>query len=209
MSRPLFRARRSLWIGLILLALPIACRTPESSTCTVNCPGDNTQPPPPICEVGSCQPCTAASECSTGICHESGRCEPPPCSTDDACPTAEVCDGNQCLPDPFVDAAVCGVATLAFAFDSAKLSPSSQERLAQATPCLLEQLASSSASTLSIAGNADRLGSDDYQLALAQRRAASIRAFLLARGLPEAQLRVVDEVVGDPRSARLMILAKP
>lgn len=209
MSRPVLGARRSLSLGLMLLALPIACRTPEPSTCTVNCPEDNIQPPPPICEVGSCQPCTAASECPTGICHESGRCEPPPCSTDDDCPTAEVCDGNQCLPDPLVDAAVCGVATLSFAFDSAKLSPSNQERLAHATPCLLEQLASSEAAVLNIAGNADRLGSNDSQLALVQRRAASIRGFLLARGLPEAQLRVVDEVVGDPRSARLTIMAKP
>jgi outer membrane protein OmpA-like peptidoglycan-associated protein len=101
-----------------------------------------------------------------------------------------------------VDAASCGVSTLWFAFDSAKLSPGNQERLAQATPCLLESIA---AGKLNIAGTGDRLGSDDYQLALAQRRAASIRAFLLARGLPEAQLQVFDEVVGEPRSVRLTI----
>jgi outer membrane protein OmpA-like peptidoglycan-associated protein len=178
MSRPVFRARRSLFVGLILLVLPTACRRPEPSTCTVNC---------------------------SDVVAET----PPPCSTDDACPTAEVCDGNQCLPDQLDDASVCGVGTLSFAFDSAKLSPSNQERLAQATPCLLEQLASAEPGVLNIAGNADRLGSDDYQLGLAQRRAASIRAFLLARGLPEAQLRVVDEMVGDPRSARLTILGKP
>jgi hypothetical protein len=203
MSRPVFGVRRSLALGLILLSPSIGCRKPEPETCTVNCTEIVSQPPPPTCETGSCQPCTTTSECPTGICHESGRCEPPPCATDDECPTAEICDGNQCLPDRPEDAAVCSVATLSFAFDSAKLSPLNQERLAHATPCLLEQLASSETSSLSIAGNADRLGSDEYQLALAQRRAASIRAFLLARGLPEARLRVFDEIVGDPRSARL------
>jgi peptidoglycan-associated lipoprotein len=197
--------RLSLSIGLLLLALPIACRrTPEPTIGTVN-GSEIAEPPPPTCESGNCEPCTAASECPTGICHESGRCEPQPCATDDACPTAEICDGNQCLPDQNADPAVCGVAKLWFAFDSAKLSPSNQERLAQATPCLLEQLASDEAGKLNISGNGDRLGSDDYQLALAQRRAASIRAFLLARGLPEARTHVFDEVVGDPRSALLTI----
>jgi hypothetical protein len=202
MSQHVLGVRRSLSMGLMLLALSVGCRRSDPAACTVNCPEIVTQVPPPTCESGSCQPCTTTSECPTGICHESGRCEPPPCATDDACPSAEICDGNQCLPEQLTDAAVCGVATLAFAFDSAKLSPSNQERLAHATPCLLEQLA---AGKLNIAGNADRLGSDDYQLALAQRRAASIRAFLLARGLPEAQLQVFDEVVGEPRSVRLTI----
>jgi hypothetical protein len=209
MSRPSCGVRLSLSVGLILLALSVGCRrVPEPTPCTVNCTDVVAHVPAPTCESGNCQPCTTASECPTGICHESGQCEAPPCSTDDECPTAEICDGNQCLPDRPADAAVCGVATLSFAFDSAKLSPSNQERLAQATPCLLEQLASNEAGKLSIAGNADRLGSDDYQLALAQRRAASIRAFLLARELPEARLLVFDEVVGDPRSARLTITSQ-
>jgi hypothetical protein len=194
-------------LGLICIALALAaslgCRRPEPSACTVNCPELTAETPPPsTCESGSCQPCTAAGECPTGICHASGRCEAPACATDDACPSAEICDGNQCLPEQLADAASCGVSTLSFAFDSAKLSPGNQERLAQATPCLLEMIA---AGKLNIAGNGDRLGSDDYQLALAQRRAASIRAFLLARGLPEAQLQVFDEVVGEPRSVRLTI----
>jgi hypothetical protein len=154
------------------------------------------------CVEGSCQSCTEASECETGICHESGRCEPPPCATDDTCPTAEICDGNQCLPEPLADASVCGVASLAFALDSAKLSPGNQERLAHATPCLQEQLTSA---TLDIAALGDALGSEDYQRALAQRRAASIHAFLLARGLPEDRLRTLEGPVGEPRSARLTL----
>jgi peptidoglycan-associated lipoprotein len=196
---------------LICIALFVAaflgCRRSEPSACSVNCPEVIAQTPAPVtCEPGSCEPCTAASECSTGICHASGRCEAPACATDDACPSAEICDGNQCLPEPAADAVVCGIATLTFAFDSAKLSPGNQERLAHAMPCLLEQLAGSEAARLSIEGNGDRLGSDDYQLALAQRRADSIRAFLLGRGLPEARLRVVHGMFGEPRSGRLTIM---
>jgi hypothetical protein len=202
MSRPVFGDRRSLLTALILTSLPMACRTPEPPACTVNCPDAVVQTPPPTCESGSCTPCTAASDCPTGICHESGRCEATACATDDACPTAEICDGNQCLPEPLADASVCGVASLAFALDSAKLSPGNQERLAHATPCLLEQLASA---TLSIAAHGDALGDEDYQRVLAQRRAASIHAFLLARGMPEDRLRVLEEPAGEPRSARLTL----
>lgn len=97
---------------------------------------------------------------------------------------------------------MCGVASLAFALDSAKLSPGNQERLAHATPCLLEQLASA---TLGIAALGDALGSEDYQRALAQRRAASVHAFLLTRGLPEDRLRVLEGPVGEPRSAQLTL----
>jgi hypothetical protein len=154
------------------------------------------------CVEGSCSPCTDSSECPTGVCHESGRCEQPACATDDACPTAEICDGNQCLPEPLADASVCGVAKLAFALDSAQLSPGNQERLAHATPCLLEQLASA---TLSLAAHGDALGSEDYQQALAQRRAASVRAFLLGRGLPEDRVRVLEGLAGEPRSAQLSL----
>jgi outer membrane protein OmpA-like peptidoglycan-associated protein len=106
------------------------------------------------------------------------------------------------LPESLADASVCGVGSLAFALDSAKLSPGNQERLAHATPCLLEQLASA---TLSIAANGDALGSEAYQQALAQRRAASIHGFLLARGLPDDRLRVLEEPVGEPRSAQLKL----
>jgi hypothetical protein len=188
---------------LMLAAALFGCRAaPVAPTCTVNCPEVVAETPPSTCETGSCTPCTAASECATGICHESGRCEATTCATDDACPSAEICDGNQCLPEPLADASVCGVASLAFALDSAKLSPGNQERLAHATPCLLEQLASS---TLSIAAHGDALGNEDYQRALAQRRAASIHAFLLARGLPEDRLHVLEGPAGEPRSVRLML----
>jgi hypothetical protein len=166
------------------------------------CESNETCAPGLRCVEGSCTPCTAASECPTGICHESGRCEPPACATDDACPTAEICDGNQCLPERLADASVCGVGSLAFALDSAKLSPGNQERLAHATACLLEQLGSA---TLSIAAHGDALGSEEYQRTLAQRRAASIRVFLLARGLPEDRVRVLEGLVGEPHCAQLTL----
>jgi peptidoglycan-associated lipoprotein len=190
---------------LLLAALLLGCR-PSAPTCTTDCPTDvaEVSTPTPACESESCRTCTNASECSTGICHESGRCEAPVCATDDACPNDEICDGGQCLPTQSAEASTCGVAVLAFAFDSAKLSPSNQVRLAEATPCLLEQLAGG---VLEIAAHGDALGSEDYQRTLAQRRVACIHAFLLGRGLAEDRLRKIDELRGTARSATLAISA--
>ena len=202
-SRYITSSMRSTVTTLILAALLVGCRTaPVSPACTSDCGEIVTQPPPTTCESGSCQPCAAASECVTGICHESGRCEAPACATDDACPDAEICDGGQCVPVEVVDASTCGVGAVSFALDSAKLSPSNQQRLVDAIPCLLEQLAGGE---LEIAAHGDALGSDDYQRSLARRRVESIQAFLLGRGLPDSRIRGIDEPRGGARSATLTI----
>ena len=185
---------------LLLAALLLGCRPPAISTDHSTEVADVT-PPTSDCEADSCRTCTDASECPTGICHESGRCEASACATDDACPNEEICDGGQCIPTQIDDASTCGVAVLPFAFDSAKLSPSNQMRLAEAMPCLL------SAGALEIAAHGDALGSEDYQRTLAQRRIASVHAFLLGRGLPEDRMRKIDEPRGTARSATLTLSA--
>jgi peptidoglycan-associated lipoprotein len=43
-----------------------------------------------------------------------------------------------------------------------------------------------------IEGNADERGSDEYNLALAQRRSAAARRYLVARGIAEARIEVVS-----------------
>lgn len=43
-----------------------------------------------------------------------------------------------------------------------------------------------------IAGNTDDRGSDEYNLALGQRRAASVRRYLVARGIAEGRMDVVS-----------------
>lgn len=189
---------------LLFAALLLGCR-PSASTCT-DCTTAvaDAAPPVPACESDSCRTCTDASECSTGICHDSGRCEAPICATDDACPDAEICDGGQCIPAHAADASTCGVAVLGFAFDSAKLSPTNQMRLAEAMPCLMEKLASG---RLEIAAHGDALGSEDYQRSLAKRRVASIHTFLLGRGVAEDRMRTIDELRGPTRTATLTISA--
>jgi peptidoglycan-associated lipoprotein len=43
-----------------------------------------------------------------------------------------------------------------------------------------------------IEGNADERGSDEYNLALAQRRSAAAKRYLVARGIADARIEVVS-----------------
>jgi outer membrane protein OmpA-like peptidoglycan-associated protein len=48
-----------------------------------------------------------------------------------------------------------------------------------------------------LAGHADRSGSDQYNVGLSQRRAASVRQYLAGRGVPEGS--VTSEAFGESR----------
>ena len=50
-----------------------------------------------------------------------------------------------------------------------------------------------------VAGNTDNRGSDEYNLALGQRRAAEVKRYLVARGIDEARIDVVS--FGEERPA--------
>ena len=52
---------------------------------------------------------------------------------------------------------------------------------------------------LRIAGHADERGSDEYNLALGQRRAAAAKRYLTQRGIPEAQIEIIS--YGEERPA--------
>lgn len=112
------------------------------------------------------------------------------CAIDDECPSKHICDGGQCVQVESDEPgeAVCGLATLYFAFDSARLTPNNQQRLASAAPCLIELL--KRGGELLLETHADV----SEQLAmLADHRGSSVREFLIHVGVPAEQLRVVDK----------------
>jgi peptidoglycan-associated lipoprotein len=87
------------------------------------------------------------------------------------------------------------LAKIFFEFDSDALT-------AQATEALNAKLAILSANprlTLRIAGHADERGSDEYNLALGQRRAAAAKRYLTQRGIAEDRIEVIS--YGEERPA--------
>ena len=193
-ARELFPGLLGLTLGLLLLGAS-GCKDKGPDREDLNCveqpcattpaPAECQCDPGMVCEAGSCRACSDASQCQSGVCHPSGRCEPLPCAIDEHCPIAEICDGGQCVfaanDGEQVDAP-CGIAAIYFAADSAKLTPNNQERLMSAAPCLIETLAGR---TLIVEGY-------DQHVSLSERRAASVRDFLVGRGVSADRISTIS-----------------
>ena len=86
-------------------------------------------------------------------------------------------------------------AAIYFEFDSDALGESARGTLDQK----LSILQANSGVRLRIAGHADERGSDEYNLALGQRRAAAAKRYLTQRGIPEGQIEIIS--YGEERPA--------
>jgi peptidoglycan-associated lipoprotein len=76
---------------------------------------------------------------------------------------------------------------ISFAFDRAELSRHAQMTLSAKA----DALGRAPDITLRIEGHADERGSDEYNLALSQRRAAAAKRFLIQQGVSGARLETV------------------
>ncbi len=94
-----------------------------------------------------------------------------------------------------VEAAPSVSLTIGFEFDSAKLSAGSRQQLQQ----LSEALKSDDLSSLQflIEGHTDATGKVNYNQQLSERRAESVKAFLVSQGLVAAGLRAVGKGSSD------------
>jgi peptidoglycan-associated lipoprotein len=86
-------------------------------------------------------------------------------------------------------------APIYFDYDSDALGETARSALDQK----LAILQSNSGVRLRIAGHADERGSDEYNLALGQRRAAAAKRYLAQRGIPEARIEIIS--YGEERPA--------
>jgi peptidoglycan-associated lipoprotein len=74
-----------------------------------------------------------------------------------------------------------------FDFDRADLTPDSQKRL----DTLADALRSHPAVHIKVAGNCDELGTEEYNLALGQRRADAVKTYLSHLGVSQNQVNTV------------------
>lgn len=86
-------------------------------------------------------------------------------------------------------------AAIYFEYDSDALGEAARTALDQK----LAILQANSGIRLRVAGHADERGSDEYNLALGQRRAAAAKRYLTQRGIPEAQIEIIS--YGEERPA--------
>ena len=92
------------------------------------------------------------------------------------------------------DAAACESATLYFDFDSARLSPDANDSLQELAPCLAAVPGS-----IRLEGHCDERGTTEYNLALGERRADTVRRTLVGLGISPDRMNVVS--YGEERPA--------
>jgi peptidoglycan-associated lipoprotein len=84
--------------------------------------------------------------------------------------------------------AECGMVGVHFAFDSSDIGDADRDRLDGSGKCLREDHGLHAV----ISGNADERGTEEYNLALGDRRARVVARYLEAEGATPAQLEVIS-----------------
>lgn len=116
-------------------------------------------------------PCPAGQRCANGA------CVPDACSDANPCPAGQRCDGGRCV-------AACTIEPVLFDFNEHVIRLD-QEAVASANAECIR----SSQYNVRVEGHADERGSDEYNLALGQRRANSLNELYKRLGVPAGLLK--------------------
>jgi len=146
-----------------------------------------------FCVNNLCQQCRRDSDCPTGQQCAEGRCEAIEdyCNDTGDCGVDEECRANRCVPKPDDSAGIsdmeaqpfapgpCNIEPVYFAFDSSDLDPSAREKLAANANCIRER----GIKGVHLTGFTDPRGTEEYNLALGDRRAISAKKYLKSLGV--------------------------
>lgn len=178
----------------------VECATDEQCKEGFTCQ-DNRCAPPTECDAsrpcaeglqcspaGQCVECLSSGECNEGQWCQAGSCTTRPegaCEDNSHCGMGENCVANRCEQA----GEGCNFDPIEFGFNESSLSslsPETRSRLDTAAACLKKQPRS-----VTLGGHADERGTEEYNLQLSERRAATIRRYLVDLGVPGDQLQSV------------------
>ncbi|MCA9676306.1 MAG: OmpA family protein [Kofleriaceae bacterium] len=144
-----------------------------------------------VCQAGKCQACSGDNECGPGGKCNAGACErAKACSVDEDCEDDEDCvDGFCQKPWAGGNDGTCSLDTVYFGFDEATIAESERDRLAANATCIGKNPGKS----VYVEGHTDATGTDEYNIALSERRARSVADFLARLGVDPAILDVVGK----------------
>ena len=157
------------------------------------CSREDQCPTGQVCQAGSCKACATTADCGPGGTCDAGACKRPTACTPDAqCADDEDCVGDLCQK-PFgtgdTDPQACPLTTVYFAFDDAGIAASERDRLDANAECIKK----TPAKTVLVIGNTDTSGTEEYNIALSERRAQSVADYLARLGIDPAALQVVPK----------------
>lgn len=150
-----------------------------------------------VCQAGKCKACAADAECGPGGTCEAGACKrPPKCEKDEHCADDEDCINGYCLragASTSGDGA-CPLATVYFGFDDATVQASERDRLDGNVQCIEK----TPGKAVYLVGHTDTAGTEEYNIALSERRAQSVADFMSRLGTDPARLQIVPKGETEP-----------
>jgi peptidoglycan-associated lipoprotein len=166
------------------------------------CAGDQNCKAGFVCSDNKCVPkpeCLGKTDCGPGKRCEAGKCVVGECSSDADCPAGGKCRNNTCLArnacigseDCGADeecsggtcvsksaSADCRYEPIHFEFNRYSLTKQGEQQLQTIADCLKKQKG-----RVTLEGNADERGTEEYNLHLSNRRAATVKKYLSDLGV--------------------------
>lgn len=160
-----------------------------------------------VCRSNKCVPeCTTNEDCPAGRRCENQRCVAE-CTQDIDCGPGRSCvDGqcqdqqgalnisSECRPMDAAGGQVVATETVHFEFDQYDLTSQARSRLDQAAACLKQ----ASQVSVVLEGHADERGTQEYNLALGEKRAAAVQSYLRNLGIEPGRLTVRSKGENEP-----------
>lgn len=176
---------------------------PKGQRCSANacvaapeCTKDDQCPAGQVCQAGKCKPCAADAECGPGGRCDAGACaRAKACTQDEDCADDEDCVGGFCrrAGSTGLDAP-CMLSTVYFGFDDASIQASERDRLDANASCIDKV----KDRQVYLIGHTDTSGTDEYNIALSERRAQSVADYLARLGTDPARMQVVPKGETEP-----------
>ena len=158
--------------------------------------------PPPWSSTGWNGPatsggCATNADCGPGGSCEAGACKRgTKCTKDDECADDEDCKNGFCTKAnaPNDTGATCTLATVYFGFDDSSIQTSERDRLDANAQCIEKTKAKS----VYLVGHTDTSGTEEYNIALSERRAQSVADYMARLGTDPARMQVVPKGETEP-----------
>jgi peptidoglycan-associated lipoprotein len=162
----------------------------EGACVKVECTKDDECSDGQVCKAGKCTSCQSNSECGPGGKCNSGKCDrPKKCTKNEDCEDDEDCIDGTCQRPWKKEKPTglnCTLEVIYFALDSDAISPDMRDRLNKNGECIKKAPKDRG---VYLVGHTDPRGTEEYNIALSERRARSVGDYLARLGIDPARFR--------------------
>ena len=163
------------------------------------CKDNSACPEGQACVDNKCQGCTGDAQCGDGKC-SAGKCVPKnACKADDDCPPDQDCKAGRCQPAAPKKAsqeAPCKLQTIYFDFNESVLTTDATQGIDANAACIKQV-----GRPVEMIGRTDPRGTEEYNLALSERRAQEVKKRLARLGVDDGKMRVLPKGELDAKGA--------